>query len=226
MNVLDQIKKAIKKWSIDAVPFDPAKFDDELANRVSWGPAKSGGASFKTHRLVIDEPFLAQFKTTIGHLVFGAIFLLVGLGLVVIYFNPTLGGLIPKESGSGASWVPIVVGVVFTIVGGGILYSALSPISFDKREGVFRKGRKAADVMAHAETDLTSGVVQLSEVHAIQLIAERCRSKDSSYMSYELNLVLATGKRVNVVDHGGHHQIREDAKRLGDFLDVPVWDAT
>jgi hypothetical protein len=42
-------------------------------------------------------------------------------------------------------------------------------------------------------------------------------------MSYELNLVLKDGRRINVVDHGGADKIRTDAATLADFLGVPVW---
>ena len=34
------------------------------------------------------------------------------------------------------------------------------------------------------------------------------------------------GSRVNVVDHGDLAHIRQDARQLAQFLDVPVWDAT
>jgi hypothetical protein len=30
--------------------------------------------------------------------------------------------------------------------------------------------------------------------------------------------------RVNAVDHGGIAKLREDAEKLSEFLDVPVWD--
>ncbi len=48
----------------------------------------------------------------------------------------------------------------------------------------------------------------------------------SSYYSYELNLVLDDGSRINVVDHGNLDRLRGDAQTLSRFLDKPVWDAT
>ena len=47
----------------------------------------------------------------------------------------------------------------------------------------------------------------------------------NSYYSYELNLVCINGERINIVDHGALHAIREDASILADYLSVPVWDA-
>ncbi|MDP6491172.1 MAG: hypothetical protein QGG69_05335 [Kiritimatiellia bacterium] len=58
-----------------------------------------------------------------------------------------------------------------------------------------------------------------------QLLSEYCRSDKSSYYSYELNLVLQDGSRINVVDHGNKTKLREDAATLSEFLGRPVWDA-
>jgi len=68
----------------------------------------------------------------------------------------------------------------------------------------------------------------LDDVRAVQVIRERVTSSDSgkSYDSYEINLVEADGNRLNLVDHSNQAVIREDARALGAFLDVPVWDAS
>ena len=39
-------------------------------------------------------------------------------------------------------------------------------------------------------------------------IRERCTSRNSSYYSYELNLVLDDGSRLNGVDHGNLERLR------------------
>ena len=46
----------------------------------------------------------------------------------------------------------------------------------------------------------------------------------SSYYSYELNLVLEDGARLNVVDHGDLKALQADAEILSEYLQVPVWD--
>ena len=51
------------------------------------------------------------------------------------------------------------------------------------------------------------------------------RGNKNSYYSYELNLVCTNGERINIVDHGALHAIREDALILADYLSIPVWDA-
>ena len=73
---------------------------------------------------------------------------------------------------------------------------------------------------------------RLDEIYALQLIREGMRSSDSgvgsssksSFISYELNLVLASGKRVPVIDHSARDQIQKDADTIVRFLDVPLWD--
>ena len=54
-------------------------------------------------------------------------------------------------------------------------------------------------------------------------ISEYCGGK-SSYYSYELNLVLSDGTRLNIVDHGDLRRVRRDGATLARFLGVPLWD--
>ena len=65
----------------------------------------------------------------------------------------------------------------------------------------------------------------LDQVCAIQLIREYVSNHDSQYYSYELNLVCADGKRINIVDHNSLRTIRKDSEVLADYLSIPVWDA-
>ena len=49
-------------------------------------------------------------------------------------------------------------------------------------------------------------------------------TKNSSFTSYEINLILKDWSRINVIDHWNKNAILEDAKILWDFLRVRVWD--
>jgi len=73
--------------------------------------------------------------------------------------------------------------------------------------------------------DLIKHLAPLDQVHALQLVSEYCSGNKSSYYSYELNLVLKDGRRVNVIDHGNINRIRQDAQTLSNFLGKPVWNA-
>ena len=69
-------------------------------------------------------------------------------------------------------------------------------------------------------------VLSLDTVYALQLIREYVKGSESNYYSYELNLVLRDGQRLNVVDHGDGRRLRRDAERLAQFLGVRVWDGS
>ncbi len=66
--------------------------------------------------------------------------------------------------------------------------------------------------------------ILFEDVYALQIIAESIKSKDSRYVSYELNLVLKDATRINLVDHGWYEQLREDADTLSNVLWVVLRD--
>jgi hypothetical protein len=123
-----------------------------------------------------------------------------------------------------ATILPFLIGSVFAIAGGCLYYFGTKPIVFDKHSGCFWKGRKNPDLVFNK--DSIKVWTQLEQIHALQLIAEHCSSNKCSYYSYELNLVLKDGERINVVDHGNLNKIRDDANTLSKFLGKPVWNAT
>ena len=65
----------------------------------------------------------------------------------------------------------------------------------------------------------------INDIHALQIIPEYIRSDKNSYYSYELNLIFRDGSRENVIDHGNLDCIREDAKKVSQFINRPIWDA-
>ncbi|ABW66575.1 hypothetical protein [Desulfosudis oleivorans] len=200
--------------------FDPSSLGDPVALQTGWTPARSGGASFRTHKLVAVNPDRLEFRPAGGAMLFYLIFLLAGLGILI-------GFSAQKISSGGLAFdldtiLPIAVGAVFAAVGGGLLYFGTLPVVFDRRNGFFWKGRTAPhEVMNRRALKHFAG---LKEIHALQLISEHCTGNKSSYYSYELNLVLKDGRRINVVDHGSRDKLREDAKTLSEFLQKPVWD--
>jgi hypothetical protein len=73
---------------------------------------------------------------------------------------------------------------------------------------------------------------KLSDIKAIQILYTRGKArgitKDSTgnknAYDYQINLILNMNKRVNIISHGGLIGIRKNAKKIGDFLNVPVLD--
>jgi hypothetical protein len=212
----------MKSMASDRVSFDPSSLNDPVAMQTDWTPAKRGGANFRTHKLVVVNSNRREFRASLGAKLFYFIFLLVGIGVLI-------GFSFSKLSSGGFSFqmdtiMPLLFGVIFASVGGSLLYYGTAPIVFDKRKGAFWKGRKSPDEVFNKKA--LKYFAELERIHALQLISEYCRGNKSSYYSYELNIVLEDGSRINVVDHGNQSKLRDDATTLSDFLGKPVWDAT
>lgn len=178
------------------MPFDPTVLKDPAALTADWKPLRPGGANFTTHRLVQVGDARMQMKPTLGLLLFGGLFLVVGVGV-------SLGGV------SQAEWFMAVFGLPFAAVGTFVLWPKV--VAFD------RDGRKFTSKQQE---------VPFSNIHALQLLAEHVSSDDSDYWSYELNVVLKSGERINVVDHAGLERIRGEARQLGALIGCAVWDGT
>lgn len=201
--------------------FDPARFDDPVAMQTQWTPAKRGGASFRTHKIMAADPNRLEFKTAASAKLFYLFFALMGLVFVGVFLVTNFSS--GKVSLNISTIMPALFGLIFAVIGGVVYYFGSAPIVFDKYKASFWKGRKAPDEVADRRK--LKYYTELGNIHALQIISEYVRSSKNSYTSYELNLVLRDGKRINVVDHGNLEKLREDAKTLSSFLGKPVWDA-
>ena len=195
---------------------------DPIADQTKWSPLVSGGANFKTRELVQTQPDRLSFKATGSSKLFTAFF--VGLSLVTV-----LGGLAVEEGS-----ILLIIGSIFLIASIFLFRHSTQPIVFDQTLGLHWKGT----LHPRDSAESASGATRFFDIHAIQIISELVRSSSSSstssrsrretryYYSYELNLVLKDGSRVNVIDHGDRQAVRADAAQVGAFIGVPVWDAT
>ena len=220
--MFNAVKRALVKHGRGAVGVEPSVFGDPLALRIDWSPAASGGASFRTHRLVQTSAHRIEFAPTVGAKLFYLLFLVVGSGLLVFQANQIRigqGGM--TEQGT---FVPLLVGAVFAVAGACMYWFGTTPRVFDQTRAFFWRGRQGPQMMGTAGGSNSS--VPFSSIHALQLLSEYVSGNKSSYYSYELNLVLDDGSRINVVDHGNLDRLRRDAQTLSRFLDKPVWDAT
>lgn len=216
---LKQTLKSITTRDADRLAALLDQLDDPIARRVEWSAASSGGTNFRTHRLVEVSPLRAEFRLSIGALLFCALFFIVGLGVLGIGIA-TLLGIMPK----GAPWwITIPFGLVFASAGAGMWWYMSRPRVFDMQDLWYWRGKRPTDRNA---VEACKHAAPLDRVHAIQFISEHCRGDDSSYYSYEINLVLHDAARVNVIDHGNLKHIRKDAQTIANLIGVPVWDAT
>jgi hypothetical protein len=215
--LLDRIKEA---WRSE--PVQPPEYDDPLAGQIAWSPVKSGGTNFCTHRLKQTGPQRWKFRPTLGARLFGLVFLAFGVGAAVV------GVSVAMERGVSVFGVlfPTLFALIFGGVGLGLLWSLSRSVVLDAQLGwvwVRAKSPEAA-LPATIEAD-PDHYVRTDDIHALQIVAEYCQSNESSYYSYELNIVRHDGTRVNLVDHGNKRKILEDADRLAEALRVPVWSA-
>jgi hypothetical protein len=218
--MLNKIKKVLKKLKAWEPSFDPSKFNDDIAMKTEWTPLKRGGSNFGTHKLIQADHSRVEFKATMGAKIFSLIFLLVGVGIPVFIGMETY-----RSYGSFFRSDFFFIGLIATIffaAGSWMYYSFSKPVIFDKTKGMFWKGWKAPK--RYLEMGDNESSSRIGNIYALQIIPELVRSDNKNYVSYELNLVLRDGSRMNVVDHGDLVSLREDARRVAEFLGVLIWD--
>ena len=213
-----------EKWSAlfaKKVPFDPAVLNDPLALQIAWTPVNRGGASFRTHRLVAVSAYRLEFRPTAGSLMFGGFFALAGACAFVF---PMVFAIKSHNLPSGLFAIyPMLIGLVFMLVGAWIIRWSSTPVVIDKEEKAIWKGWKSPrEVFNVSELEVYA---EIKTIHALQLISKYCSGAKSYYISYELNLVLADGQRINLVDHGSREKLIADAQTLAKFIAVPLWNA-
>lgn len=179
---------------------NPDLFNDPLALKTDWKQCNMLGSNFCSEKLVRTDPNRVEFRRTKGVLAMYIGFIAVGAAILIL----------SKLSSVEA----ILFGLMFILIGAGLILFADKHTVFDKTTSSFSKGRRKAE---QASCDISS-------IHAIQLIAKIVRGK-KSYYCYELNLVLNNVERINIISHGNKKRIRADANALSEFLAVPVWDA-
>ncbi len=202
----------------DSYPVPSEYRDDPVARRTEWHPLKSGGANFVTHRLVRSgDKYL--FKPTVGALLFYSVFFLAGVGMLYFFDFPTAPGDFAQMDED--DYVLLLMGVIFTSGGGYMMRTGSRPIVFDRRRGYYYLGTDSPD--EYLDKSQLKDFVRLEKIHALQLVREYVRTKNSSYYSYELNLVLKDGARINIVDHNGADKLQEEARILAEYLGVALW---
>ena len=213
------IKKVVGHTAEEKV--DPWSFNDPVAVKTEWTPLSPSGANFRTHKLVMVDSNRLEFRSTIGMKLFSLIFFIVGVAMVVYFFHEFFPFKHPdfgiKDS------LPLLIGALFGGVGGYLIYESIRPCVFDKNKGYFWKGNISID--ENNSNQKNKNFCKLDDIYALQTISELCKGNKSSYYSYELNVVLSDGQRLNIEDHGNDSWIKRDANKLAEFLNVPVWNA-
>ncbi len=206
--------------------FDSSPFDDPVAQRMSWTPLTRGGTIFRTHGLVEVVAGRLEFRATRGAIFCYLILLQIALGVLGILIGVPIFLASPEENVLGAgdlimALISYLFVLAFAILAVCVFYFGTMPIVFDKGSRFYWKGRTSPDLMINR--DARSDWTRLKKIHAVQVIEART---SDGIRSYELNLVIADGKRLNVLEHGNRERLRQDATTLADFLGIPVWDGS
>lgn len=225
MKFLEKIKalaeEAKRRSRQSAQFFDAEVFNHPLANQTEWHPMAAGGSNFKTHRLDTLQPDKLIFKCTKGAYFFGGAFVFFGLLGIIIPLLVFING----EESWWLLFFAVIFGGIFSGVGALMLYLFSIPRVFDTFYNCYYKGHKKPDPMM-GDKNKHATLIDLNKVKAVQVIKEHIRSNKSNYHSYEINLVLEDASRINVIDHGKHQAVIEDAEKLSQELGVPLWDGS
>jgi hypothetical protein len=186
--------------------------ENKITSNLDWTPISSHASSFCTHRLIKNNAHKLEFVPTNFARVFNLLFFIIPSAFFVMLFIATLQLAAPIYS------------LLFGIIGVSIFF----PLGFFLKKIIDRprvfdlaKGEYYA-----IEKGIRTAEIEIREsiraIQALQLLSKEILDSDSDYTSYELNLVFEDGRRLNVISHGGHKQIKEDAELLGKTLNIPI----
>ena len=204
---------------------DPCYFDDPVAMRTGWDPLSPGGSRHTTNRLREIAPQVLSFQPT----AYRHYQSLVHLLALLVFANMLIVSLLRDELNINRPdewWV--ISALVQILVGCGVTLVLLNrSIVADGNAAQVRLGLPRLKWLNQFPwlQKLLCRSVPFAEIHSIQLLDEEVRNpREQMFWSYELNLVLCDGKRINLIDHRDQREIRWDAGDLSRMMDVPIWD--
>ena len=180
-----------------------------MPKQVSWKPIKNNGEPLTNMILKSIEGTL-EFHSNILSRLFYFAFIIFGLlftfyatyALLSYHFQTTL-------------W-SVLLGFTLTGVGIYMFSKQAIPHIFDKEKNVYFKENE--NLKREDET-------ALNDIHALQVISYTTENKGKKEKQAELNLVLKNGERVYVCSYDAEEcdRIEEDAEKISEYIDKPVW---
>ncbi|MEX0887407.1 MAG: hypothetical protein WD009_13310 [Phycisphaeraceae bacterium] len=182
---------------------------------IPTGPLEASSSNFRTAYVSVD-PLMnkARLRPTLRVRLFAGAFLVFGILLLVLVLpsiarsEPWYWALLP----GGIGTVFALIGVAGTCFGFGI------GATFDRQSGIMHRRRRLVSFDSHA----------LADVAALQVCSRWVPGDHDTrgYTTYELNIILhqPVQARFNLVSHKHGQALREDARKLDEFLDLPVLD--
>ena len=158
-----------------------------------------GSSNFESQKVVLVDNDTLRINPTIGSLGFGALFALIGLGLVGFWAAATFGSL---DDSGGA--LMLIVGLAFVAVGLLIYRGSNKQVVINKEVGVaFIKSWSPAGsldrsaVIKHLEPDEIVAIQSTSRVVESRNRKNR-KTRKTAYTQHQVNILTSDEKRHNV----------------------------
>ena len=227
----------VRNWTLpDHFSTDPVAART-VAARTRWTPCRPHQGNLKSDErtlvVVDDQRLVWKGRPEPLHVKLITFHLAILLAGIILMASPWF----PRGPHQGMAFILFPLGAFFAVWGSLVVwhvYSSRCDRIFD-RERDHRKGpgggysigtplhpfstaqRNSAEAQKAITGRPRSG--NLNDIYAVQVIGKLVNLR-----SYELNIVLRSGIRVNIIDHNDAAVIREEASTLATFLTVPVWD--
>lgn len=182
---------------------------------VDQYPLRGIGNNSKTHETIRDKAFEYVFVPLKSAYV---------PALILLFFASFPTALFVALLFIGEPGLPLFVYAIpllFSVVLLGLTYmmwkniGGLKTISIT--EGLYWQGKTRPNIK-----EVDKSWVLLDEVQSIQIIEKPIYRKQHQTSSFEFNLVLESGQRINVVDHADGEGIMSDANEIAEHLRIPV----
>lgn len=198
--------------------------DEEIVKNSSFLPLKRGWTNIKSHDLIIENNwnYLFKVKWFFPEEYLGIFFVPIIATIIILYSkNFEVNNMFWEFL-----WL-IIFSIIYSWLAWLIFYSLHRSYIFDFQNWYFYDTIYTQKLFEFLQDEkYKNKIISLNEIEALQIISERLHSKNTSYTSYELNMILKNSSRVNIIDHWNLEEIRKNASELANKLWVKVYDIT
>jgi len=194
------------------------KLRDPIAAKTDWETSATSGLVVDQRSLKITGPQTAQLRVSYGASVMSSIQLVIGLIALYALSQQDL-----KKLSENVETLLMFLGpgLLFTVLGAYSFYGTNIPQRFDRQLGVYWRGFGKPQLVTGSSS--SDELVWLREVYAVQLIYYKIFYRKKYYYGAQVHLVLNDTSRCLVINGRDIEQIRVDAGRLSQLLNVRLW---
>lgn len=186
------------------------EFTDPFARELSWKPISSMGMPCQSHESKQTSETISFLPCKFSKLN-ALIYCLLGVGLIAEGLFEHLEIIV----NAGAPLFPIIVGACI------LCYGLISASVSNRRIHINRK-----NMLCTIDYRFFTKDKSIARIAGIQLVPDRVIMDDFTYNQFEMVLVEKNKERSLLLSHGSKDLLRLDAKKLANFLNVPLWDGT